>query len=255
MPLTIDRAVYAVAPRIGIGNGATLLEQLVDVAKGDDSTAIAASLKKLRKVLAKARSVDAAGARANAASTAAGDLELDRRADRCSKAIKLRLEAWPLHDDGEPAQRASAHLRLLFPKGLRFTQASFAIQDAEMRRIVGELKDPELAASLDELVGPSFIKAFKKAAKDYAEMVKAMGRTVEQAVDQRSVVIEMQTTIVQHASRVLGELDDDDSASVERTRMLLQPIDNFRARAASGGGGTSETDDADASEPADGLDA
>jgi hypothetical protein len=237
MSLAIDRATYAVAPRLGIGSGGALIEQLVDVAKDDASETVVGSVKKLRKVLGRARASDVQGVRAGATSNAAGDLELDRRADRCLKAIQQRLEAWPLIDDGDEGPRASQHLALLYPAGLQLTRASFAVQDSEMRRMLTEMKDPELAASLDELVGEPFIKAFKKVAKAYSAMVKAMGRVVANDVDQRTMVIALQTAVVQHASRVLGELDDDDPASVERVRMLLAPIDNFRARAGRGGGG------------------
>lgn len=239
MPLAIDRAQYAAAPRIGIDTGATLLEQLVDVAKDDESEVMAVSVKKLRKVLGRARDSKAKGVRAGAKSSAAGDLELDRRADRSLKAIKLRLEPWTLvvEEQEEKARRAEAHLRLLFPSGLQPTQASFAVQDAEMRRLLAEMKQPALAKSLEELVGAEFITAFKNVAKPYSEMVKAMGRTVADEADQRAMVAQMQSAIVQHASRVLGELEDDDPESVRRVRQLLAPIDNFRARAAHGGGG------------------
>lgn len=239
MPLAIDRAQYAAAPRIGIDTGATLLEQLVDVAKDDESEVVAASVKKLRKVLGRARDSKARGVRIGATSSAAGDLALDRKADRSVKAIKLRLEPWTLlvEEQEEKARRAEAHLRLLFPSGLQFTQASFAVQDAEMRRLLTEMKQPELAKSLEELVGAEFIAAFKAVAKPYSEMVKAMGRAVADENDQRAIVAELQTAIVQHASRVLGELEDDDPESVQRVRELLAPIDNFRARAVQGGGG------------------
>ena len=239
MPLAIDRAIYAAAPRIGVDSGTTLLEQLIDVAKDDDSEVISGSVKKIRKVLNKSRAAKAEGVRAGAKSSAAGDLELDRRADRNAKAIRMRLEAWTLvaEDEAERAERAAAHMRLLFPNGLQFTQAAFSVQDAEMRRMVAEMKDAELGESLEELVGAEFIAPFKSVAKNYSEMVKAMGRAVSEDVDQREVVAEMQTAIVQHVSRVLGELEDDDPESVQRVRQLLAPVDNFRARAATGGGG------------------
>lgn len=239
----IDRSAYAFAPRIGVDTGSTLIEQLVDVAKDDPSDAIDGSVKKLRKVLGRGRAASIEGVRASATASPAGDLELDLRADRSSKAVKLRLEAWPLIDGGERGRRASDHLRLLYPQGLQFTKASFAVQDAEMRRMVTEMNDPELAESLDELVGPEFIKAFKKVAKQYSKMVKAMGHATATSVDLRTVVSEMQTAIVQHASRVLGELEDDDPGSVERVRRLLAPIDNFRARAGQGGGAVAEVED------------
>lgn len=253
--LAIDRAAYAVAPRIGVDTGSTLIEQLVDVAKDDESAAIGASVKKLRKLLGRARAATAEGVRASATATSAGDLELDLKADRRAKAIKLRLEAWPLLDDGERSRRAGEHLRLLFPEGLRFTKASFAVQDAEMRRMVGEMKNEALAESLDELVGPEFIKAFKKVAKAYSAMVKAMGHAVGAEVDLRAILGEMQTAIVQHASRVLGELEDDEPASVERVRGLLAPIDNFRARAGAGGTVGVVEGDGDEGEEEDGDDA
>jgi hypothetical protein len=144
----------------------------------------------------------------------------------------MRLEARVLLDDGEPAVRAAEHLALVFPEGLAFTKASYAAQDAVMQRMLRQLKDAELAESLDELVGPEYIKAFKKHAKAYSAMVKAMGRVVTSTIDQREVLLEMQAAIVQHASRILGELRDADPKSVARTRGLLAPIDNFRARVA-----------------------
>src|SRR5690349_3646192 len=104
--LAIDRAAYALAPRIGVDTGSTLIEQLVDVAKGDDSVAVQGSVKKLRKLLGRGRAATAEGVRASATASPAGDLELDLRADRCSKAVKLRLEAWPLVETGERARRA-----------------------------------------------------------------------------------------------------------------------------------------------------
>lgn len=245
MPIAIDRAAYAVAPRIGVSSGCTLLEQLIDVAKDDESSTIDTSVKKLRKVLGGARTADAEGVRASATTSAAGDLEVDYVADRAAKAVKLRLEAWPLVGDDEQGRQAVELLAVLYPNGLQFTRAAFAVQNAEMHRMLTEMKTPEVAAALDELVGPKFIKAFKQAAKKYSTMVKAMGRTVRSDVDQRAVVIGMQTAIVQHASRVLGELEDDDPASVERVRGLLAPIDNFRARAGANGGGGSGGDDGD----------
>lgn len=236
MPLALDRSLYVSSPRISIGTGTTLLDQLIHAAEDpvlEASSSIRESAKDLRKLLAKARATDDAATAAQAVSAAAGDLELDQRADRTSKAIYLRLQARVLLDDGEPALRAAEHLALLYPNGLAFTKASYVAQDAVMQRMVRQLKDPDLAESLDGLVGSEYLQAFKKVAKAYAAMVKAMGRVVASTVDQREVLLEMQVAIVQHASRILGELRDADPKSVARTRALLAPIDNFRARASS----------------------
>ncbi|MEM9463508.1 MAG: hypothetical protein AAGF11_55720, partial [Myxococcota bacterium] len=208
MPMEIDRVLYALAPRISVSSGTTLVEQLVDVAKDDASPTIGASVDKLRAVLERGRATQVDRVRAEANATAAGDLELDRRADRCIKAVKLRLEAWPLAGDDEPAQRAEQLLALLYPDGLRFTRATFGVQDAQMRRMLTEIHEPANASSLQALVGEPFIAAFEQVAQEYADMVKAMGRAAEPEVDQRSAVIALQKAIVQHSSRVLGELDD-----------------------------------------------
>jgi hypothetical protein len=233
MPLAIDRSLYVTSPRISIATGATLLGQLIDAADDpslEASPSILDSAKDLRKLLARVRAADDAATIAGATSTSAGDLELDQRADRAVKAIMLRLQARVLLDDGEPAERAAEHLALLYPEGLAFTKASYAAQDAVMQRMLRQLKDSELAESLDELVGPEYVKALKKLAKAYSAMVKAMGRVVASTIDQREVLLEMQAAIVQHASRILGELRDADPKSIARTRALLAPIDNFRAR-------------------------
>jgi hypothetical protein len=237
MPLAIDRSPYVTAPRLSIATGATLLGQLVDAVEDpalEASPAILESAKDLGKLLAKARAADDAATTAAATSTTAGDVELDQRADRTIKAIHLRLQARVLLDDGEPAQRAAEHLALLYPEGLAFTKASYAAQDAVMQRMLRQLKSDELAESLDEIVGPEYIKAFKSLAKAYSTMVKAMGRVVPTTIDQHEVLVEIQAAVVQHASRILGELRDANPKSVARTRALLAPIDNFRARANGG---------------------
>lgn len=233
MPIAIDRSLYATAPRISIATGSTLVDQLIDVARDPDLEASAAILegtKDLAKLLALTRATDDAATAAGATSTAAGDLGLDQKADRTIKALNLRLQARVLLDDGEPATRAAEHLALLYPEGLAFTKASYAAQDAVMQRMVRQLKDAELAASVEALAGAEYLKAFRKVAKAYSAMVKAMGRVVTTSISQREVLIEMQAGIVQHCSRILGELRDADPKSVARTRALLAPIDNLRAR-------------------------
>lgn len=231
--LAIDRSLYTSSPRIGIGTGCTLVDQLIDAARDPEvgaSDDILESAKELAKLLALTRATDDAATAAAATATAAGDVPLDQRADRTIKAMQLRLQARVLLEDGEPAERAADHLALLYPDGLSFTRGSFAAQDAVMQRMVRQLKDPELAASVDELAGPEYTKAFKKIARQYTPMVKAMGRVVATNVNQRDVLSKLQAGIVQHCSRVLGELRDADPKSVARTRALLAPIDNFRAR-------------------------
>jgi hypothetical protein len=240
MPLAVDRSQYAFAPRISVSTGATLIGQLIDAARDPElepSAAIEQSAKELAKVRTRARSADVAATTASATSTAVGDVPLDQRADRIIKAIMLRLQGRVLLDDGEPAQRAAEHLTLLYPEGLAFTKTAYAAQDAVMQRMLTQIKTPELAASLAEIVGAEYITAFKKVGNAYHKMVKAMGRVVTNTIDQRTVLIDMQTVIVQHASRILGELYDADPKSVQRTRALLAPIDNFRARANQGTAG------------------
>jgi len=116
---------------------------------------------------------------------------------------------------------------------MAFTKASFAEQDVEMHRILAVIKDADVGASLAELVSSKILAVFKKVAKEYAAMVKEMGQFQLSEVFVRDEVNAVQTAIVRHASRILGELDDDDPQSVESTRALLVPIDNLRARTAS----------------------
>lgn len=232
-PLAIDRSQYVTAPRgLSVSSGIPLLSQLVDAAQDPAlgaSPSIGESGKEVARVLALARKAD--DALAAASSSAAGDPALDQRADRVTKALNLRLQAAALLDDGDASERAADHLTTLYPEGLAFTKATFAAQDTVMQRMVRQLKDAELAASVEELAGKGYVRAFKSVAKDYHAMVNAMGRMVPTTIDQRSIIVDMQTVVVQHASRVLGELRDADPKSVARTRALLAPIDNYRARA------------------------
>lgn len=238
MPLAIDRSLYVSAPRgLSVSTGIPLFAQLVDAAQDpelDASPAVRDSAKELGKLLTRARAVD--DAVATATSAAAGDPVLDQRCDRINKALYLRLQAAALLEDGEEAERAAEHLAALYPEGLAYIKASYAAQDTVIQRMLRQLKDPELAASVEKLAGKKYLTAFKAVAKDYHAMVTAMGRVVEVPIDQRGVLVEMQDLVVQHASRVLGELRDSDPKSVARTRALLAPIDNFRARNPATGG-------------------
>jgi hypothetical protein len=234
MPLVIDRSRYASAPRsLSVSTGTTLLGQLIDVAtdpKLDVSPALTASAAGLGEVLIRAQTTDDAAVAATATATAAGDVDLDKSADRTLKALNLRLEAAVLLDDGDPAERAAEHLALLYPEGMTVSRAAFAAQDAVMQRMLRQLKSPELRSSVQTLAGEKYVTALETVAGAYHTMVKAMGRVVETNVDQRSMLSDIQTIIVQHCSRILGELHDADPNSVHRTRVLLAPIDNFRAR-------------------------
>ena len=231
-PLAIDRSQYVTAPRgLSVSSGIPLLSQLVDAAH-DPALAASPSIQESAKELAKllAIALQADDALAATSSSAAGDPVLDQRADRRTKALNLRLQAATLLDDGEASERAADHLATLYPEGLAFIKSTYAAQDTVMQRMVRQLKDAELAKSVAELAGKEYLHAFKSVAKDYHAMVNAMGRVVPTTIDQRSIIVDMQTLIVQHASRVLGELRDAEPKSVARTRALLAPIDNYRAR-------------------------
>jgi hypothetical protein len=232
MTLAIDRSPYVNAPRgLSVSTGIPLLAQLVSAAQDpalEASPSVRESAKALGKLLVRARAANDAAA--TATSSAAGDPELDQRADRATKALNLRLQAAALLEDADASDRAADHLARLFPDGLAFTRTSYAAQDTAMQRMLRQLKDPTLAASVEELAGKRYVSAFRAIARDYHAMVTAMGRVVPTSVDQRSILLEMQSLIVQHASRILGDLRDADPKSVARTRALLAPIDNFRAR-------------------------
>lgn len=231
MALAIDRTPYASAPRgLSVSTGIPLLAQLVDAAQDPEleaSPAVRESAKEVGKLLSRARAAD--DAVAVATSAAAGDPVLDQRCDRINKALLLRLQAAELLDDDD-SEHAADHLATLFPEGLAYTKTAYATQDTVMQRMLRQLKEPELAASVETVAGKKYLTAFKSVAKQYHAMVKAMGRVVETPVDQRSILTEMQDLVVQHASRILGELRDSDPKSVARTRALLAPIDNFRLR-------------------------
>lgn len=236
MALAIDRSLYASAPRgLSVSSGITLFAQLVDAARDpalEASPAIRQSAKEVARLLSRARAVDDAVAAAT--SSAAGDPALDQRCDRINKALQLRLVAAALLEDGEAPDQAALHLATLFPEGLAYTKASFAAQDTVMQRMLRQLEDPERAASVEALVGKPYLAAFRSVVKEYHAMVTAMGRVVEAPIDQRGLLSEMQDLVVQHASRILGELRDSDPKSIARTRALLAPIDNFRARSSTG---------------------
>ncbi len=232
MTISIDRSVYATAPRISLSAGIGLLEQLI-AASAHGSPAVQASAANLKKRLRNARKVHQEAAQAVTKPRGSGDLELDHRADRLLAAIKMHLDAWALVEEAAESQRASDLLVLLFPNGMAFTKAPFAEQDVEMQRMLAVIKDADVGASLAELVSPKILAVFKKVAKEYAAMVNEMGQFLPSEVFARDEVNAVQTAIVRHASRILGELDDDDPQSVESTRALLAPIDNLRTRTAS----------------------
>lgn len=235
MNLAVDRSAYATAPRISLASGLSLVEQLIAATPANASRGVKESVAGLKKTAASARTVHQEATDLAALPQAAGDAVLDNRADRCLAGIRTRLEGWTLLDDAKEAKRAAGLIVRLFPEGLGYTRRSFDEQDQEMKRLLERVKARGIKRELDELVGPPFLATLKKLAKAYSAMVAKMGTTQTRQVAVRETVVALQTMIVRHASRVLGELDDDDPKSVEATRAMLAPLDNFRARAAQRG--------------------
>lgn len=163
---------------------------------------------------------------------------VDLRADRAWGALELRLRAWgsltgELGDDHAKVTRARELVVALYADGTEFLKLPYAEQEVEMDRLLRLIEADSLERDLVALAGREFVDAVKSVQGDYSAMVSSMLARDEQKERVVTLVRDVVRAVENYAGAVIGAVDHEDSADVERVRKLLAPLANHRASVAS----------------------
>lgn len=102
-----------------------------------------------------------------------------------------------------------------------------------MAAILKHIDDAGLAAEVDDIAGPEFLKAIRSVQPRYEAMVKErLRRDNALGQDLRETTRELQAAIVNYASKIIGTIEHDEPETTEAVRLALLPIANFRDAAA-----------------------
>src|SRR4051794_40457071 len=101
-----------------------------------------------------------------------------------------------------------------------------------MDTILKRIDKENLAADLDALAGPEFLKHIRQVHPRYGAMVKAALQGAAAGPNLLEHVRALQRAVVVYATRVWGTVEDDDSATVTAARAALAPIEQIRQASA-----------------------
>jgi len=144
--------------------------------------------------------------------------------------LQRRLEGLTMLPRTYPQSgRAAEILALLFPGGMEFLRSEFATQSTKMRSILQLIDTDHLADEIDALAGKEFLAAIREIQVRYENMVTERLRR-DSATGQSFVetVRSLQSAIVNYAGKIIGSIEHDEEETIERARLALLPIVNFR---------------------------
>jgi Family of unknown function (DUF6261) len=235
MSVPFDPTPYVRAPIITVSSGVTLALAVADACPAGAPVAVKKAQKRLWTTAEKARDDLAARNRALGVYSEEDSRALDNEADRCWGGLRMRLQALAMLPAARyPRARRAAELEAkLFGEGTEFLKAEYTVQGPAMAAILQRIDEDKLAAEVDALAGPDFLKALRDVQPRYEAMVserlrrdKALGQNLLETTRA------LQAAIVNYATKLIATIDDEDPESVEAVRVALLPIDNFRKDAA-----------------------
>jgi hypothetical protein len=227
-----DPAPYAIAPRITIPSGVSLIKSLVTACPKPTPAFASGALANL-KAAADGASADLVDRKKKFGKVADDDARaIDNTADHAWRALSLRLEGWiGLPAGGERSALAAGVSQKVFAgDGLRFLTAEYPVQRTEMQARLDIIDEDKLAKDIDELCGKPFLSAVRKAQTDYDKMVDArLQRDAALGQNLADTGRAMQQAIVAYASKWIGSVDQGDKVSQKRAEKALRPLIQFRA--------------------------
>jgi hypothetical protein len=243
MPAAFDPEQYTMVPTRGVGATLGLARALLSAAPSRLPVSLALRLVRLRE---QAEGLQLAWLDADRPATATDLRRLDTALDRRWAAVRGRLEACVLLDDGDLSLRAQALLGILFPKGLDFVKLPYPEEWAQSERRLALIKAKALEATLERLCGEPYLPRLQQAHAAYGE---ALGITKKPASAEARVLApleDLRAALVGYARAVIDATNEYDPDSVAGAQQLLAPFLRARRVVALGEGSAEEP-----SEPAD----
>lgn len=247
----LDPSIYTSIPVVSLSTLRILARTLIKAAPRGLPALTQRALAKIEQRVQKAEAAQAARQR-TLGSTPDDVRAVDVAADRSIAAIRQRLEAYATlpAEDFPRAERAQELLTMLFPEGLGFLKLPYIEQLAEMEILFKRIDEEELAADLDALCGPEFLRNFRSVLPRYRAMVQAGLQRAGGSEDLAEHRIRLAAAIVDYAIKVAATHDEEDPRSLDRIRAALRPIDALREQI-SRRAGSGDEDPSDPDVPAD----
>jgi hypothetical protein len=238
----IDLSAYVRSPVLDVASGVALSAALLAAVPKDGSEGVKRAAKKLRK---EAQVLQQAWTTSDVVIAVPDRRRVDTRVDNAWGILLDRLEAFaslPVATFPKAA-RARELVDSVSPDrqwlNLQYN-AEWAESDKRLRRIEAEGLQPDI----DALAGKEFLSEVRSAHAEYGQALGMEGPTAESVeVNLAAPLRSVAAAIARYSRAVIGDLDEEDPASVRRTRVALRPIDEHRlgqARRASAGGGAAE---------------
>lgn len=229
-----NEADYRSLPRFDAAGGLSLAQALAAAAPSNRAPRLDRALTALN---AAATELNTAFAGKLSPATPTADTRgADLRIDHHWTALYQRLNAWTLHDANEPeVARAQALIQAIFPDGLGFLKLTYEREWAESQRRIDLIHNQGIDAEVGDLAGRLFFSRLTEAHRAYG---KALGITAAAAAPAatRSLAAglrKLTDAMGGYVLQLLANFDPADANELAALRSALQPIDNFRARAAS----------------------
>jgi len=232
MAAPFEPSDYNRAPIITVSSGVSLARALADACPKDAPAGVKKAKKYLETTADDASSHLAARNRILGVYTEEDSRDLDNEADRGWGGLRLRLTGMAmLSPDKFPKAKRAAELdALLFPDGMDFLKLEYSSQSASMGAILQRIDDDNLAADIDSVAGPEFLKALREIQPRYEAMVsERLRRDKEMGQNLLETTRGLQSAIVNYANKVIGTIEHDEPATTEWARVALLPIANHRA--------------------------
>ncbi len=165
----------------------------------------------------------------------------DAEEDNAVGALHDFLSAWARLPGGVPqATQAQAVLRALFPSGLGFLRAEYAVEWAEVQRRIERLRSEGLDVVIGKLGGQPFVDYLLATHAAYG---KALGITEKTGAPKSSdpqiaeALRELQAALRRYIIKAVAHVEADDPESESMVSRLLSPIAEYESRLAGASSG------------------
>lgn len=157
---------------------------------------------------------------------------LDTKLDACWSAFYSWTSGWARLPSTHPeAAKAAGIVELIFPEGLKFTQAAYSIEWAESESRLELIKKQKLETIVNELGGRTFLAAIRDAHESYGT---ALGITAASAAAQEQNTVRVRAALDGSSAalrtfvvRVSAHVRKNDPKSEQLARVLLAPVTSW----------------------------
>lgn len=233
-----DASPYVRPPILDVASGVALGIALLSAAPKPAPETIKKAAQKVHKETV---ALQAAWAKSDAQPAPVDKRKADMRIDNAWAIFLDRLEAYaslPVADFPKAAR--ARELVDTLAKDREWLKAPYEAEWAQSEKRLNRIDDEGLAADLDTLAGPEFLKEVRAAHKGYGVALGVTKAAVEAPeVNLADPLRALARAIGRYGVAVAGTVDDDKPATIAAARKALRPIDDFReaqARRTSEGG-------------------